>query len=816
MNSISSLQNKIISTINKIIYAGRLRSVRKLGLLGKMLLLIGMSAFIPLVIVIAISVEESYRFVSNESLRYANEISNMYAGRIGIELSIKLGEVRSLARVCESFKSIPVQSRRYVVSAAVHAVLEKNHDVLAVWTQWEPGAIEDNPSVFANSNLSVPNGAFNATWYRMNGRIVQGKISSESYSERYYTEPKNKMAEVFISPYNYSYSGNAGDEVVETSICVPIIVDKKFKGVAGFDIDISEYSRIIEGIRVFKSGYAELIDNQGTRIAHPLQGKIGTIIGEDVSPDSQAEMLAMIKTGKNFTYDITSIKVGEISRLFFSPVKAGNNSDPWYLVIAIPVEEINASAGRLVGVLFLIGLIALGVLCTSIYFVSKSISRPILSLMVNTEKIAAGNYNVSIDDHRQDEIGRLADSFRRMVVRLQKSMHDYHEANTELVERNDALEKAEGSLRELNIELENKVRERTSELNSAVSELRKSNIDLEKLIENLTKAQDHIVASEKMALLGQLIANIAHELNTPLGAIRSSVKCIIQSNARLYSEFIDFVIRLSDDEREFFIMISRRGRDHASFIGAPSERNGKRLIARRLKNLGIHDYEMLADDLDSLGIYDLEDDVVRFARKGRSDIIHISAMLTESVRASAIILNAADKASGTVSALVNYSRKDEYEIPVLVDPVQEIEMLLILYFNKTKFGVDIRRDYQCRKKVEGFRDRLNQVWVNIINNALQSMEFQGTLEIATRLKDDSIVISITDSGPGIPDDIKPKIFQPFFTTKKYGEGTGLGLDICRKIVERHNGNIEFTSEPGRTTFSVLLKIKKEKENEAGA
>jgi signal transduction histidine kinase/HAMP domain-containing protein len=809
----SFYKKNLITILKKIICGLRSTPERKIGLFRKMLLRIGLSALIPLMIVIAISVEESYRFVSNESLRSANGISNMYAGRISAELSMKLDEVRAFARVCESFRLIPSHSRRFVISSAARSVLEKNYNVLSVWTLWEPGAIEDDIFQYRNTRLSMSNGAFSAFWYRANGSIVQGALTPDVYREVFYEEPKRILSEVMRSASHSSYPGIFDEEVILTSICVPIIVNKTFVGVAGFDIDIAEYLRIIEDVTIFKSGYAVLLDNHGICISHPLPGKIGTVIGDDISLEAQRELIAKIRSGGIFTFDKISLKSGETSRLFFSPIKMGNNSNSWYLVIIIPVKEINASAVRLVGLLFLIGLIAVAVLFSSIYLVSKNISRPLLTLMVNTEKIAAGNYNVCIDNDRQDEIGRLADSFNRMVVKLQKSMRDYHDANTALIERNEALRKAEESLRELNADLENKVTERTCELNNAVSGLQESNAELEQVLVNFTKAQDQIVASEKMALLGQLIANIAHELNTPLGAIRSSVKCIIQANAKLYSDIISFVVNLSDHERAFFMMISLRGRDHASFIGAPLERNEKRLIARRLKKAEIIEHEMLADDIDTLGIYDLEEDVIRFARMNRSDIIHSAAILTESVRASAIILNAADKAAGTVSALVNYSRKDEYETPMVVDPVQEIEMLLILYFNKTKFGVEIRRDYQCRKKVEGYRDRLNQVWVNILNNSLQAMDYQGKLEIATRLKDDSIMILFTDSGPGIPENIKQKIFEPFFTTKKYGEGTGLGLDICRKIVKRHNGSIEFESEPGKTTFTVTLKIKKEVEAE---
>jgi signal transduction histidine kinase len=98
------------------------------------------------------------------------------------------------------------------------------------------------------------------------------------------------------------------------------------------------------------------------------------------------------------------------------------------------------------------------------------------------------------------------------------------------------------------------------------------------------------------------------------------------------------------------------------------------------------------------------------------------------------------------------------------------------------------------------------VWTNLIHNALQAMDNKGNLTVATIQQQGYIKVSITDSGKGIPDEIKDKIFQPFFTTKPPGEGSGLGLDIVRKIVEKHQGTITFASVPGQTTFTVSLPI----------
>ena len=131
---------------------------------------------------------------------------------------------------------------------------------------------------------------------------------------------------------------------------------------------------------------------------------------------------------------------------------------------------------------------------------------------------------------------------------------------------------------------------------------------------------------------------------------------------------------------------------------------------------------------------------------------------------------------------------------------------MTLYYNQIKHGVEVVKKFQPVPIIRCAPHELNQVWTNLIQNALQAMDNKGQLEIAVFQQNGQVVTQITDSGPGIPDEIKDRIFEPFFTTKPVGEGSGLGLDIVRKIVEKHQGNVEVESRPGRTTFSVRLPI----------
>ena len=142
-----------------------------------------------------------------------------------------------------------------------------------------------------------------------------------------------------------------------------------------------------------------------------------------------------------------------------------------------------------------------------------------------------------------------------------------------------------------------------------------------------------------------------------------------------------------------------------------------------------------------------------------------------------------------------------------VDIVKSLETTLTIMNHKLKRGVTVQRDYQrVPLLVDSFGSELNQVWTNIIDNAIDAMGGKGELRVRTYRADNCVVVEIADNGPGIPPDIESHIFEPFFTTKGVGEGTGLGLDTVQRIVKKHRGNIEVTSKPGDTRFQVWLPL----------
>ena len=173
---------------------------------------------------------------------------------------------------------------------------------------------------------------------------------------------------------------------------------------------------------------------------------------------------------------------------------------------------------------------------------------------------------------------------------------------------------------------------------------------------------------------------------------------------------------------------------------------------------------------------------------------------------SKTISSAVDKTSKIVFALKNYSYRDTSGNKTKVDIKSTIETVLVIYENYLNNEIILEKRLEDHIELECFADQIPQIWTNLIFNSIQVLKGSGKIEIHLFQKDENIIFTITDNGPGIPIEIQEKIFLPLYTTKVGGEGSGMGLYITKQIVESHKGSITLKSEPGNTTFTITLPI----------
>ncbi len=366
-----------------------------------------------------------------------------------------------------------------------------------------------------------------------------------------------------------------------------------------------------------------------------------------------------------------------------------------------------------------------------------------------------------------------------------------------------------------NRKLESVVLERTKEVNRQKDEIVKKADELGQANEEIKNKQSQLIQSEKMASLGQLVAGVAHEINTPLGAINASAGNINKSLPVTFTDLPQLVKSMDLATEQLFFKLVDRSMNFNGTLTSSEERNYRKTVTKMLEENVIDNASGLAQSLVKIGVFDhVEQYLPLFKHVENKRIVELASMMGKVRMNIDNIELATAKMQKIVFALKSYSHKQAEEILVPSSLVMNVETVLTIYHNQLKYGVQVTKNFEeGLPDILCFPDELNQVWTNILVNGIQAMENKGDFTIDITRKDkEHIVVRMTDSGPGIPAHVLPRIFEPFYTTKKQGEGTGLGLDIVRKIVEvKHRGKIEVETEPGRTSFVVTLPIDPNKE-----
>ncbi|MFH0901339.1 MAG: ATP-binding protein, partial [Pseudomonadota bacterium] len=369
-------------------------------------------------------------------------------------------------------------------------------------------------------------------------------------------------------------------------------------------------------------------------------------------------------------------------------------------------------------------------------------------------------------------------------------------------------------------ELEAKVEQRTRELTTA-------NVELERTIAELCETQAQLVLSERMAGLGALVAGIAHEINSPSAAIRGSVDALAQNVRRLSRSAREIgQLELDDQLRtDLLVAVEELAPQVAGqrVVSPATVRRQSRDLSARMAAAGLDGCEECARILAELGVGEeaLGELLSLFAACPRGSAITLVGYLQEHVclhRNAWAIGTAIKQIQRIVGALKSYSHLDQAKLE-LADIHEGIENTLVILHHQIKYGISIVRQFGVLPRVPVYVDELNQVWTNLIHNAVQALGGRGEVVIETSPPEPGeklVVVRIVDNGPGIPPEVLPRIFEPFFTTKPKGEGAGLGLGVVRKIVSKHAGEVTVSSVPGRTCFAVSLPVEGPADAAAGA
>jgi methyl-accepting chemotaxis protein len=478
-----------------------MRGTRNQGIRAKisnLILIITIAIFIITISVISIA---NRKASLNDAFTLTDTYSQQYANEVKAYLDEYMDVARAISTIFEGKDNYPLSTRRQIFMNMLKDVLVNNPHFLAVWTIWEPNAVDERDSLHILKTGSTHIGSFSTTYYRDEGQIKLEDLGTEGplFVGSYYTIPKATKKETVLNPIYYSYTGNEKDEIHQTSMIIPIVSNQSFYGVIGVDATLESFKELINKIKPFNDGYAFLMANDGSFVAHPAEENIGTYFSEIASDiDKEYEVVKKIKKGEPFSLKLDK----ESGKIYYSftPIYIGNSTTPWSLAVAVPYKSILKSVNRDIIISSIIGLLGIIILAITINFISKKISQPLMGISDEMEKLNAANVDKldSIAQDEQNEIGNIATASHTLIDWINKTGefaknigNGNYEYEYELFNKNDFLGKSLLEMRDTLKQAQSDTKERELENNKRTwsaqglalmnDTIRKNNDDIESL-----------------------------------------------------------------------------------------------------------------------------------------------------------------------------------------------------------------------------------------------------------------------------------------------------------------------------------------------
>ncbi len=345
-------------------------------------------------------------------------IAKESAQSVKADLNVDMIMSRGLAQTLEVYKGKPLNQWKEQHNEMLENVIRKNPKFLSVWTNWELDKIDPE--------YKKEYGRLRLTYYRQNNQIKYKEEILDTvagFTKGAYYDVKENKEELVMNPYYFSYSGIEAEEILETSVGVPILEGNEFIGLSGIDLSLERFQPVMEEIKPYDRSYAFLLANNGTYIAHPEKELVGTKYQKDENKENSVDIVKNIQEGDDFSYTRTLQDEQEEYYFSYAPIYIGKSPTPWSLGLAVPVDVVMADANEAFKRAVIVGLIGLLLVAIVIWLIAHNISRPVKRTTNVLSDLALGK----IDEDKKlkiktkDEIGLMSESVNTLIDGLNKT-----------------------------------------------------------------------------------------------------------------------------------------------------------------------------------------------------------------------------------------------------------------------------------------------------------------------------------------------------------------------------------------------------------
>ncbi len=764
--------------------------------------------------------------------------------RFQIEVTKAMDTARTLSQVLLKVRdpNYPLDIPRSEAIDLLRSILQENQYFEGVFTVWEPESYDALDMGYADEMGHDESGRFAPLWSRddsgelqLQSLLKQPRYNPNGQLGPWYTVPKKTGQQHIASP---SILINSPENKVIITVTTPVKQHTTFSGVTGVDFNIQTIQNSLNKRKEYVGKMKlTLISNYVYFAAYSDNPDMaGTFIDKEF--ENHGDIFKAIQNGNDYN------RIFEGYLQTFVPIYIGDTASPWSLNVTVPLSQVTKEVTNLMWQQLFIFFGIMLIMILLAFISARNLTKPLSLLLEGVRRVGGGDLSHPVIVDSKDEIGTFAEVFNDMRVNLQKTLNvlqqhqkgleekvadrtrELQKKNEEINSRREKLKTALNQISKLFIQVtregkfgsyythpdlqacwefkqcnepdcpcygqeamhcwqvervqcpnrnlegftgkygacvqcdyykqstDDPIFQIGEQFNNMMFVLEKNRKELDNAYQQLKESQATILQQEKMASIGQLAAGVAHEINNPIGFVRSNINTLHKDLTKL-TDFIqtqgDLVKSCCNDEQ--------------------------------LEELTAHQKKLK----------------VKYVMDDASELIEES-------------IDGIERVKTIVQNLKGFSRVDQAEHKN-VDINECIEDTLNIIWNELKYKTTVHKEYGDCPSTWCYPQQLNQVFMNLLVNAAQAIEEKGDITITSYRQDENIIVKISDTGKGIPEENIKKLFEPFFTTKEVGKGTGLGLSIVYDIItKKHKGNIEVESEVGKgTTFTITLPILATKE-----